>query len=97
MAIRYVALRQMKRAKTQQLFEREKMTYKNEYLTFGDHVADAPICRQMGWVKVYEYDLGFYIQIVQHKLTQMKKILMKSTQWEHIRMRKKYIYRDINF
>jgi hypothetical protein len=37
------------------------MTYKNEYLPFGDHVADASICRQMGWVKVYEYDLGFYI------------------------------------
>jgi hypothetical protein len=37
------------------------MTYKNEYLTFGDHVGDASICWQMGWVKVYEYDLGFYI------------------------------------
>jgi hypothetical protein len=30
----------MKWAKTQWLFEREKMTYQNEYLTFGDRVAD---------------------------------------------------------
>jgi hypothetical protein len=25
------------------------------------HIFNASICWQMGWVKVYEYDLGFYI------------------------------------